>query len=108
MVTGQDSLSWTKPYGNRTLGVGGDFLGFWPGGNPRPRPREKPQEGGVERVGEGCTGKSSSPDFPGGGLQLFLGKTGCILASSAMQLPASPVFSRLGSGIVLIRAEFAV
>ncbi|BAH74444.1 hypothetical protein DMR_09530 [Solidesulfovibrio magneticus RS-1] len=28
------SLSWTKPYGNRTLGVGRDFLGFWPRGSP--------------------------------------------------------------------------
>ena len=38
------------------LGVYGDFLGFWPGGNPKPRQLEKPQEGGVERVGEGCPG----------------------------------------------------
>ena len=53
--------------------------GFGPRGVQWGRPWEKPQEGGVERVGEGCPGKSSSPDFPGGGLQLFAERKATII-----------------------------
>jgi len=54
-------LDWTNPYGKRTLGVGGDFLGFWPGWNPKaPASGKTPGRGRREGWG-GVYGEKTNP-----------------------------------------------
>ena len=66
-------LDWTEPYGNQTLGVGRDFLGFWPKGSPVGETMGKaPGRGRREGWGGVPGGKDQIPISPGEGFSCLL------------------------------------